>query len=400
MKEISKKDLLNVILETAGEMDELALKQKGVQAKRTDKETGALKVNKFVPGWYPENDTDIPDYWTINRTGVPGEEELVVPLGCDVLEDYIEKNRQRLDEAAEKTGLVPMLTPCGLTKYQPRSAKVGTAYVPSGKKKPAVTKIKIDLHRLVSEYLSTPEMVAKFDKLSIPAVEPRNEKHLNKYGEVSNDKVQYQTHSFNSYESSNQFLKFVTARVTNQPVSDDLKSYHLARQFNKNYANWHETRKNDKVYAGKTDAYMLDKYGFDEDNLDVTVRMDLAINGERRGDSFLWSVKFNTKFGRKLKEENGISGGLQLDKEKIILKTAQIEPGTTFSDENTILDNLAIKTALIEALSELQEYILSLKPIDTLKSANVKRTDITKKPVINESEQLKERLVKRITNSI
>lgn len=400
MKEISKKDLLNVILETAGEMDELALKQKGVQAKRTDKETGEIKVNKFVPGWYPENDTDIPDYWTINKTGVAGEEVLIVPLGCDVLEDYIEKNRQRLDEAAEKTGLVPMLTPCGLTKYQPRSAKVGTAYVPSGKKKPAVTKIKIDLHRLVSEYLSTPEMVAKFDKLSIPSVEPRNEKHLNKYGEVSNEKVQYQTHSFNSYESSNQFLKFVTARVTNKPVPEDFKSYHLARQFNKNYANWHETRKNDKVYAGKTDAYMLDKFGFDEANLDVTVRMDLSINGERRGDSFLWSVKFDTKFGRKLKEENGISGGLQLDKDKTILKTAQIDPNTTFSDQDTILDNLAIKTALIEALSEMQDYISSLKPIDTLKTANVKRTDITNKPVVNESEQLKERLIKRITNSI
>jgi hypothetical protein len=144
----------------------------------------------------------------------------------------------------------------------------------------------------------------------------------------------------------------------------------------------------------------LDKYGFDEDNLDVTVRMDLTINGERQGESFLWSVKFKTKFGRKLKEENGISGGLQLDKEKTIVKTAQIEPGVTFSDQDTILDNLSIKTALIEALSEMQDYISSLKPIDTLKTANVKRTDITKKPVVNESEQLKDRLVKRITNSI
>lgn len=400
MKEISKKDLVQVILETMGDMDELALKQKGTQAKRTDTNTGELKINKFVPGWFDENDSEIPDYWVINKTGVKGEEMLMVPLGCDVLEEFVQKNTEFLNQVTEKTGLTPMLTVCNKTKYQPRNTKVGTAYVPTGVKKPAETKIKIDLHRLVEEYLGNPEMAAKFDRLSIPAVEPRNEKHLNRYGTINNTLVEYQTHSFNSYESSNQFLKFVTAKITNKSVPDEFKSYHLARQFNQIYRRWSETKKNDQLYVGKTDAYMLDKFGLDESNLDVTVRMDFSIKGERNGDSFYWKVKLATKFGRKLKEEKYLKDGLNLDKEKTILKTAQLEPNTILNDEYTILDNLPIKTALVEALSEMKDYVLSLKPIETLKLANIKRNDITNKPVVNESEILKERLIKRITSSI
>jgi hypothetical protein len=401
MKEISKKDLLNVILETAGEMDELAVRQKGVQAQRIDPTTGEVKVNKAVPGWYGDNETDIPDYWTINKTGIKGEEILIVPLGCEKLEDYVEAKRERLDEIAEKTGLVPMLTACGLTKWKPRNTKVGTSYVPSGNKKPAETNIKIDLHRLVFEYLGNPEMAAKLERLSMPAIEARNEKNLNRYGEINNNVVQYQTHSFNSYTSANQFLQFVTARISNKAIPEEAKSYYLARQFNQLYSNWEETKKNEKNFVGKTPAYKLDKFGFDEANLDVTVRTDLIINGRREGESFLWSVKLESKFGRKLQEQYTVSGGLKLNKEKTIVKSAQIEPNTEFTDSYTILDNLPIKTALVEALSEMQEYVLSLKPIEALKNANFKRPDITNKPIVNESEKerLQERLIKRITNS-
>jgi hypothetical protein len=401
MKEISKKDLLNVILETAGEMDELAVRQKGVQAQRIDPTTGKPKIHKFVPGWFEGNETDTPDYWVVNKTGVAGEEILVVPLGCDELEDFQAKNSEMLDKITEQTNLTPMLTACKRTAEKPRNSKVGTPYQHSGKTKPAETNIKIDLHRLVFEYLGNPEMAAKLDRLSIPAIEARNEKNLNRYGEINNNVVQYQTHSFNSYTSANQFLQFVTARIGNKPLPKKAKSYHLARQFNQLYSNWEETKKNEKNFAGKTPAYKLDKFGFDEANLDVTVRTDLIINGKREGESFLWSVKLESKFGRKLQEQYTVSGGLKLNKEKTIVKSAQIEPNTEFTDSYTILDNLPIKTALVEALSEMQEYVLSLKPIEALKNANYKRPDITTKPVVNESEKerLQERLIKRITNS-
>ena len=84
--------------------------------------------------------------------------------------------------------------------------------------------------------------------------------------------------------------------------------------------NWEETKKNSKQYLGKTPAYMLDAFGFDETNLDVTVRMDLIVKGVKSDSSFLWTVVLRTKFGRKLKEDRYLPGGLDLDKEFVITK--------------------------------------------------------------------------------
>jgi hypothetical protein len=131
---------------------------------------------------------------------------------------------------------------------------------------------------------------------------------LNRYGRVDNQEVNYQTHTFNSYLSSTQFLQFVTARITGKKLEDEFKSYHLARQFNELYMNWEETKKNSKQYMGKTPSYMLDAYGFDEANLDVTVRMDLSIKGTMLDNRYLWTVIFKTKFGRKLKEDRWVNG--------------------------------------------------------------------------------------------
>ena len=160
--------------------------------------------------------------------------------------------------------------------------------------------------------------------------------------------------------------------------------------------NWEETKKNSKRYVGKTPAYMLDAYGFDEENLDVTVRMDLSIKGQMLDNQYLWTVKFQTKFGRKLKEDRWVNG-LTLDKELTIRKTAELEPGTQFDDKMTVMDSLPIKTSLIEALDELRDTIMTkFKPIETLKLANVKQYDITKKPTVNEGVEIAKEVIKRI----
>ena len=134
-----------------------------------------------------------------------------------------------------------------------------------------------------------------------------------------------------------------------------------------------------KQYVGKTPAYMLDAYGFDESNLDVTVRTDFKINGVLTNEEYVWTVKFTTKFGRKLKEDRYLPGGLDLDKEFVITKRISLEGGEEFNEERTIMDSLTIKSGLIEALDELKGKIMELKPIETLKLANVKKYDITKK---------------------
>ena len=388
MKEISKKDLL-VQLQEQTDVDEMAYNQKGTQ------DTSG-KIAKFRPIFKSDNTTNIPDGWAINKDKVAGEERIWIPLDGSELEAFKEVNQEWLDSLTDKYGKEPELVAAKRIKDQPRSAKVGTSYQHSGINKPATTKIKIELNRLVEEYLGNPEVSTRLERLSIPEVKSRDRKHLNRYGRVDNQEVNYQTHTFNSYLSSTQFLKFVTARITGKKLEDEFKSYHLARQFNELYMNWEETKKNSKQYMGKTPSYMLDAYGFDEENLDVTVRMDLSIKGTMLDNQYLWTVRFKTKFGRKLKEDRWVNG-LTLDKDLTFRKTAELEPGTQFDDKMTIMDSLPIKTSLIEALDELRDTIMTkFKPVETLKLANVKQYDITKKPTVNEGVGIAKEVIKRI----
>lgn len=376
MKQILKKDLLNLIAESNAEMGEMAYKPKGTQ------DSGG-RIRKFKPiykdGSNGGTDQD-PDGWILNPNQIEGEDKAYFFLAGQDLESFIEENREFLDSIANKIGQDRVCIQDGnRTKCQPRSLKAGTQYVPSGNKMSAETKIKRSLNSLVEEYMASPEISEKLSKLSIPEVRARDRKHIDRYSKISNNRIEYATHTFNSYESAQQFLKFVTARITGKETPEEFKSYHLARQFNQNYRRWEETRKNSKQYYGKTPAYMLDQYGFDEDNLDVTVRMDFKISGVLTNEEYLWTVKFMTKFGRKLKEDRYLNGGLDLDKEITISKRIPLEGGEDFNEERTVMDSLPIKSGLIEALDELKDRIMAIKPIETLKLANVKKYDITKK---------------------
>jgi len=405
MKEITKKDLL-VQLREQGEVDEFAYNPKGTQ-------DTSNKIAGFRPIFKAGNTSEIPDGFELNKinttenpyTGkkekelVPGEERIWIPLDGMELEAFKEANQEWLDSLSEKYGKDPELVPGKKLKYPPRNLKVGTSYQHSGNSKSAETKIKIQLNRLVEEYLGNPEVSARLERLSIPEIKSRDRKHIDRYGRVDNSQINYRTHTFNSYLSSSQFLKFVTARISGKKLEDAYKSYHLARQFNQQYMNWEETKKNQQSYMGKTDSYMLDKYGFDEDNLDVTVRMDFSIKGQMLDNQYLWTVTFKTKFGRKLKEERWVRNGLDLDRDETIRKTAQLEPGTQFDDKTTVLDSLPIKTSLIEALDELRDKIMTeYKPVEMLKKANVKQYDITNKPNINEGLEIAKQVIKKINN--
>jgi uncharacterized spore protein YtfJ len=78
-----------------------------------------------------------------------------------------------------------------------------------------------------------------------------------------------------------------------------------------------------------------------------------------------------------------------------------LEPGTDFNDKMTVMDSLPIKTALIEALDELKDMIMTqFKPVEMLKKANVKQYDITKKNNVNESVNVAKQVINKINNMI
>jgi hypothetical protein len=146
---------------------------------------------------------------------------------------------------------------------------------------------------------------------------------------------------------------------------------------------------------------MLDAYGLEEKNIDVTVRMDFELKGELIGEnSFAWTARAQTKLGKKLENESGLKGGFLDDKLIQSSATAQLRPGTTFNDNYTVMNDKQVVDALMEVINDLKTQILSLNPKDNLKSATVKRYQVGG-PNQNElNESIKKKLITRIVHKV
>ena len=407
MKEISKKDLLNLIEQTTpNDMEEMAYIPKGVQAqgvyKQGEKE-GQKRIPKFKAGTEFRNGgaSETPDYWLVNPTQEEGKTVLAVPLGCDDLEIFIQENKEWLKKIGALHGLEPQLIACTRGKYhRPIEKAMAGGYQPSGERYEYRERILRNyINPLIIKNFLNEDAIKMFEIRSIPIVN-LDKKHLNNHGEISNNKIEFATLSFDSYLSSQDFLDAVLERIDYADgLTDELpekhKPYPLARQFNKIYSNWVDTKKNELEYKGKTPKYMLDKLGLEKDNLDVTVKSTLSIDGEFAHDTYNWTVSLKVEFGRKLKEDRAIKDGLSLDKEFVVFKQAPVNGNELFSNQNTVLDNFEINTSLIEAIHELIEKVSATDPIETLNKANYDRTAIEKL-----AEEKVDNIVKNIINEL
>ncbi len=393
MNKNTEKYLKTLIRESHGvDVDEMALRQKGMRDEG--------KPKKFQPVWKEDNPTPpgehgVPDAWILNPTLESGKEKLIVPLDCDELNEFIEKNKEWLDSLGALHKIEPELVACKRTKDQPRSYKTGTPYYASGEKMSAQEKIKRKLFSVIDGEFTNEEFSEVLNKRSIPTIVARDRKHINLYTRFDNEKIVYETHNYNAYETVQDFLKAAIARVKGGDTPE-MKTYHLARQYNNNYSNWAADKKNQKQYAGKTDVYKLDAYGLEEKNLDVSIRMDFKISGEKIGESFTWNVRMTNKIGKKLSDESGLRGGFLDDKLFQATTTAQLDPTKQFTDEYTVMDDINVVNALLQAIADLKSQIEAIDPKETLKVATVKQYQI-KRPV---NEALTEKLIKRIVNKL
>jgi hypothetical protein len=232
-------------------------------------------------------------------------------------------------------------------------------------------------------------------KRSIPAIIVNDPKFEDRHTDVwNNSEIKYKVHSFNTYENAQAFLKSVVARIAGKNTEENSTTY-LARQFNQRYSNWEETRKNDKRYEGKTSVFQLDKRGFSELNLDVSMKMEFGITGIRENNEFVWKITMKNKFGRKRPDEYRISnGGLKpitlqdggyLDEGLITIeKRVQLEntDNDQFTEDKSIMSDFAVSEGLRQAIADFKAKIEGISPKSALKYANVKRSDIEK---VNES---------------
>ena len=229
-------------------------------------------------------------------------------------------------------------------------------------------------------------------KRSIPSLNIGDPKFEDKHQDVwTNDLIKYRLLGFNLYESAQDFLKAVVARIAGKETEQQSTTY-LARQFNTRYSNWEETKKNVKKYEGKTPVFNLDARGYSELNMDVSMKMLFEITGERNGENFTWTISMVNKFGRKRPDEYRIKNGKlepitlkdggYLDEGKLSKSvTVQLDPEKDYN-ETTIMGDIAVAQGLREAIEDFKSLIENISPKSALKYANVRRSDIER---VNES---------------
>jgi hypothetical protein len=228
----------------------------------------------------------------------------------------------------------------------------------------------------------------ELDKRSIPGIVLDSRKHFDLYTDTwTNNKVTFRTTSFNTYESGKDFLQKVVNRIGGKSTEQQNTDY-MSRQWNTKYRKYLETKKSDTEYQGKTPMYGKDVRDYKEGNFDVSMKMLFEVEGEKIGDSFIWTISLLNKFGRKRPDQARIEGSLNpielvpggvLDEKKLVKSVSiQLDPNTNFTPENTIVDNESIVNGLIEAIDDFKDMIKNISPKSLLKYATIKRSDIEK----------------------
>jgi hypothetical protein len=396
--EISKEKLMSTILESSiemGEMGDIWSKAKAKSRPILD-DSGELIGHDMLIN---------PDDYTQGRVNVI--------FTCNI-EEFIQTHPDLISKLKEQYGNIKFTTD-KCPKYNPHKGNreymslpdseddiniKSKAYVASGEEYDTQQAIKRGgFNKIIEEEfgLLSPKGVEfnqVLSKRSIPAIIINDKKFIDRFVEDwTNDRIEFRTHSYNTYETAQDFLKTVAARITGKETKE-MDTSSLARQFNKRYRNWDEDKMNQQEYQGKTDIFQLDRRGFAELNLDVSLKMIFEITGEKVGDnSFTWRISMKNKFGRKRPDEyrlpNGrlqpitLKDGGYLDEGLIsATKTVQLDPNKEFNNKNTIISDVAVSEGLREVIYDFKTEVEGINPKSALKYANVKRGDIEK---VNES---------------
>lgn len=390
--EISKEKLMSIILESSMEVDEMG----DVWSKSKAKSRPILDDSGEIIG----HDMLInPDDYTQGRVNVI--------FTCDINE-FVSNHPDLVSKLKEQYGNIKWTTDT-CPKYNPHKKErdyqslpdsdndvniQSKAYIASGQEYDTQQAIKRGgFNKIVEEEFGilSPKGVEfnqVLSKRSIPAIIVNDKKFIDRFVEDwTNEKIEFRTHSYNTYGTAQDFLKTVVSRIAGKETKE-MDTSSLARQFNKRYRNWDEDKMNQKEYQGKTDIFQLDRRGFAELNLDVSLKMIFEIVGEKVGDnSFTWRITMKNKFGRKRPDEyrlpNGklqpitLKDGGYLDEGLIsVTKTVQLDPNKEYDNKNTIMSDVAVSEGLREAIFDFKQEIESINPKSALKYANVKRSDI------------------------
>lgn len=437
----------------AKSIDPVSGKEKLVAVKSFPKDN---KTPNFIPG--TKNKQFIPDYWILNptletdtvkdangnevlgeKTGKPisyvsneGEELIVIPTTCADEDTFREQNAEWVAELESKYGLKIFLDFCkNIPIDKPRHNRfmpqigtniergggmnLGTGYRGPETSLSIETKNKKKLFEIFKSQITNSGLNDTLYLQNIPVISWEQTNRDTYDDSWTNELIKFSSHNNNGYTDAFVFLNSIldgfeekdsgiinfndgTRRI--HPDRNGVMTFYSNRQYNKIYRNNPEDRKMDVEYQGKTPIRKADKRGYEEKNLDVSVRSDFEVTGEMIGEnSFVWNVRFNVKLGKKFPEDRRMRGGFENIELIQSTKTAQLESKEGI-EENGIMSNNSVVTALIEALYDLKTKIDSITVEDMLPYADINFTQtkgLEQNTNLNES---KERLIRRIVKQI
>lgn len=399
MMEYTKEELFSLINEAKSEVDEMAQKKMGLAKFRpiyVEHESGEIVIGKKK--FLKKKPHD--------QIGWMMLDEIVVIYTCkDVeYEQFFERNQQLVEKLDEKFGPNAGFTqndlPCGKPRVKPmelvRSEKYadqGTIETPDmryGTPKSSYTARtwilrggnfdetgahdvetfhKRGLYDLINNFFGSGDVALHLAKCGIPSIKAGDvsREFQNAHGEISNNKIEYATHHYFLYDTVEDFIKSVFVRE--QGDSDEILrlSSHLARLYIKQRPKWDPRKMSKQEYLGKTEKYMLNKYGLQEMNPELTVKLDFKINGSLNLQSkqYFWTIVFMTRFGEKTKEQFGLKN-FSVDKDIVVKRTVRFNAKHQFDDKHPVLFQPQIYAGLIDAMKEMKNNILAINPLSSV----------------------------------
>ncbi len=393
MKEISKKDLLAQVNENYGEVDELAdfKKQQGIE-KKWEPIMSDPQDEKGYEGSYKARGSSFRSgkakgshigHKVIDKTT---GEPMVIFYPCEAqIDEFVATHNAAIQALKEEYGDVYMSLSKTNPNCEPRvtgSAGLTLHNPTTGGEKFVDTRVRFEteisdanylkrylIYPLINEVLlGDGEVGEHLEKCNIPRIKVSDRAHLDRHSTFSNSQLTYQTLNFYSYKDVRDFFNSAVRNVQGQTGNEEIeyREYHLARQFNKLYANWEKTRKNREVWIGFTPIYNLEASGLSPQTFDVTISTLLTIRGEisnnnEGGYNFNWEASLTTEHGKKLKSNNQLKK-MQMNNDENITaqKTVPVGEGVDIRTKDGIANDESVRQGLTDVLESLKRQILQI----------------------------------------
>ena len=410
MKEISKKQLMNQILESQIEMGEMADYNPGREDKNPWDETPEERVARGLPPQYfqkkskvtpfhferpaanqPKEEKTAPDMFVYDDPDNEGKKLIVVQKPGETLltEEELARTEPKFHQWVQAQGRMLILEvknkimhdPLEVSKANPAKSALGyrqklglnfgekeATRVTKPKEKilrkllnPAIEGLAASVNKhLVDSGLppiSTPERMKDAQKANI-----------DRFSTIENENISFETHNVYLYETVADYIQNAKEMYKNRPVTKKPRLTHIVRKYNPG-RNYSDTRKTEKVSASYkedplTPKLRKEKRGYSVVDYDVeilevlNVKGGLTQAGDENRSAYKSTIQFKTEYGSKLREESGIRGGLVED--RFYVAEATTGPLSKLEgNDGTIATNAQIVEAFNSAINDIQSQILT-----------------------------------------